>query len=179
MTRIRNNPAIDALNHINFTRNRVEGCGNSSSNAGGIDLTFNDIGPRGFQFTDCQAEGNFGSDECYFSKVTGLYLNGFYVETLDYNVGGIGDTPRAGIEATDCTGHVHGAQMYADIGTPKQALKFNGSSRFTVMDLDTGAHWATSTIETNDSATVRYANVTANGGTVNLNNNGSGSITLM
>jgi hypothetical protein len=168
---IYSNPGIASLNHINFTRVRTEGCGNSSSNAGGINITFNSIGPRGFQFTDCQAEGNFGSDEVYLSNATGVYIDGFYVETLN-----VGSVNRAGIEATNCTGHIHGAQMYADAGKPHQALKFNGTSTFTVMDVDTGSNWASAFIEANDSSVVRYANLSGSASNVA---NGSSSITAM
>jgi hypothetical protein len=175
---VQTDTSITSLAHVNLTRVRVEGCGNSSSppTAGGIRIDFSVVGPRGFNLTDCQAEGNFGADECYFNNVTGLYINGFYLET-NAN-GGTGITLRQGIEFNTCTGKINGQFYASPTSNTRKTLRFNGASRFIVESIDIGAEWDT-TIESNDTSLVKYGFVTATGGTINMVDNNPGSITTM
>lgn len=164
-------PSVTDLNHVNFTRVRVEGCGNSGSLAGGWNCTTTSLSTnRGWQFTDCQAEGNFGSAECYFTNLRGLYFNGFYVECL--NTG----AHTVGMEFDNCTGLIHGAQLIAEAGTPVQAIKIsNDASRFTIMAVDFGAEW-TYIIDTYNASAVRYASLT---GAASPRANDTSTITAM
>jgi len=173
---IQTNTSITSFAHVNFTRVRVETCGVATSSGGGFRIDFAAAGPRGVNLTDCQAEGNYGTDECLFNNVYGLYINGFYME--QNTNGGSGVTVRNGIEMTNCTGVIT-AQLYCQSGTPKKALRVNGTSRIVVMSMDVGANWATSTIESNDSSLVKYGYLSAVGGTVTLTNNGTSTITGM
>jgi hypothetical protein len=144
-------PAVTDINANNFRNVRVEGSGNVSSAAGGWFLSTTTLATnRGWLFSGCQAEGNFGTDECYFSNLRGVYINGFYIEAVY--------TTNA-MEINNCVGHIHGAQVTGANATQHNALFFTGSSKFSVMDLQTYASFQNYDILAQDTAVIVTANL--------------------
>ncbi|MBO9589523.1 hypothetical protein [Devosia sp.] len=165
------NPAVTDLNHVNFTRVRVEGCGNGTSAAGGINASTTTLSTnRGWQFTDCQAEGNLGSSEVLFSNMRGMYFTGWYMEVI--NVG----SHTVGMEFNNCTGLISGAQIIAEAGSPVTAIKVsNNSSRLVVMAVDFGSEWDW-LIDSYNASVIRYAQLV---GSASNRNNDTSTITAM
>lgn len=152
------NPAVTDLNYINFYNLMVEGCGNSSSAAGGMNITTTTLSTnRVWNFFGAVIEGNFGSDEVFFQNMTGIYFNGLYVESIN--------TPghATGFEFDTTTGHIHGANFASDTGSPQIAIKFTGNSAFTLLDIDFGAGWGSWQVQTNNNTVVGYGNLNGPG----------------
>jgi hypothetical protein len=152
------NPTVTDLNYINFYNLMVEGCGNSSSAAGGLNITTTTLSTnRVWNFFGSVIEGNFGTDEVFFQNMTGIYFWGAYVESINTS----GHT--TGFEFDTTTGHIHGGNFAAQTGSPQIALKFTGNSAFTIMDIDFGAGWGSFQVQTNNNTVVGYGNLSGPG----------------
>jgi hypothetical protein len=120
-------PAIDGgtWNYIIHHKCQFEGNGSASSTAGGINIQTTTAN-RGLYFTDCIAEGNFGTDEVYITNMSDLQLE-LYVERE--NVQG----QLNGIELSGCSGVVNGryiasANFNYDITTASGSAVITGLS---------------------------------------------------
>lgn len=99
-------PALTDLNYINWARCQVEGCGSSTSTAGGLNITTTALATnRGWNFTDCIIEGNAGTDEVYISNMRAFTWNGIYHERTSV----VGQS--TGFEFNNVTGIIKGGVM--------------------------------------------------------------------
>lgn len=101
------NPAVDSgtFNAIEFHDLQVEGCGSSSSAAGGINMQTTTAN-RGLHFSGTTiVEGNKGTDEIFISNMADLVFDNLYIERL--NVAG----QTTGLEISGCKGAIHGGYV--------------------------------------------------------------------
>jgi len=123
------NPAVTDMNNVTFNRCMIEGCGSDSSAAGGMNITSTALYTnRGWQFTDCIIEGNFGSDEAYFQHLRGVTFNGLHLERPAPAVTG----QVAGVEFSDVTGIINGGSLAGDGDKNDYAYQFKDGSLFSV-----------------------------------------------
>ncbi|QDB99785.1 hypothetical protein [Mesorhizobium sp. 8] len=152
-TGIRVTAGSEALAGLYFSHVLVEGCGNSTSAGGGMDAPLSSAnGNRGWYFTDCQFEGNFGTAEAHFVNVNGLNFVGMYHERVNATGNLIG------FEIEDCTGHFTGGEFHPEAGSPTVGLKFVGASRFKVDSANFGSNYSQYAITAGNSSSIKVLN---------------------
>lgn len=124
------NPACTDMAELTFDHCLIEGCGNSSSAAGGMNAALASAsGNRGWAFTDCEFEGSFGTDEVFAQNITGIYFTNAYNERI--TVAG----NLVSFEFADCDGYMNGAQLRPESGTPTVGIKLTGASNWAIMNV--------------------------------------------
>jgi len=138
--------------YLGLDKMLIEGCGNSTSPAGGLFVATNTgVTARSWNI-DVQIEGSFGLREAYFENITQLNVEGLYIEREAVS----GQT--YGAEFKDCTGVIEKGGIYAANGSiSTRALIFSGTSKMLVQNT-TISGWGGYNIATLDTAEVHYMN---------------------
>lgn len=127
------------LNDIVLDNFIVEGCGNASSTAGGVDFRSTSIGNRGVYWINPCFENNAGADEMYFTNLHDLQFYNPYMEREDVAGRDIG------LELSGCDGAIHGGYITSSGASNLYGLRIVNGSDFSLHGTNTGS-WTTNPI---------------------------------
>jgi hypothetical protein len=119
--------AVDGgtFNGITFNNVQVEGCGSSTSTAGGVNMQTTTAN-RGLYFNDSIIEGNFGSLQVYITNMSDLQFKNLYMEGI------VATGQTALVEIDGGGGGINGGYLTGSGGTAQIGIQVKASAQFQI-----------------------------------------------